>query len=133
MIYPNGAKISTKLSKKLETIPGDSSSDRTYMNTQFFVVFSEKYLKKQVKKGLSRKDALSKFRDSNRYEIMKGWLKYKKIFPVIDKFLFTTDLYEHRVLRNGQGDIEARKRLFKSCFRTKLNNWWNSNAANALN
>lgn len=72
LMYPNGAKISASASKKLETISGDPNCDRTYVNTQFFVVFSEKYLKKQVKKGLSRKEMLSKFRDSNRYEVMKG-------------------------------------------------------------
>lgn len=72
LIYPNGVKIPVKLWKTIETISGDTRCDRKYINTQFFSVFPEKYIKKQVKKGLSRDQILLKFSESNRYETMKG-------------------------------------------------------------
>lgn len=70
-IYPNGTKVSVKLTKQLETMSKDPSCDRPYINAHFFMVFPEKYIRKQVKRGLSREDILAKFRDSGRYETMK--------------------------------------------------------------
>lgn len=60
------------MARQLEMVPQKEASDRNYINTQFFMFFSEKYVRKQVKRGLSRKEVLSKLRDSNRYETMKG-------------------------------------------------------------
>lgn len=65
-------KASAKLMRQIETISGEASSDRRYVNEIFFIIFSEKYITKQVKKGLSWDELLSKFRDSNRHELMKG-------------------------------------------------------------
>lgn len=76
-------------------------------------MFSEKYILKQMKKGLDRKSILNKFRDSNRYEIMKF-------------------LYEYRVLSNGRGDIKHRLNMFKLVFRTKFNNWFTTHGVNQL-
>lgn len=122
--------MSSKLSKELDTISSDPNYDRTYINTQFFLLFPQKYIKKQAKKGLTREQVLTKFRDSNRYETMKGSFYSPKFsFQLIIRNNFLIDLYEYRVLGNGQGDVDARKRLFKLCFRTKLNNWWSSNAS----
>lgn len=53
-------------------ISGDSNIDREYINSQFVAFFPEKYIKKQIKKGRVREEVLSKFRESNRYETMKG-------------------------------------------------------------
>lgn len=35
-------------------------------------MFPEKRLRRQVKKGIARQDILKKFRDSERYQLMKG-------------------------------------------------------------
>ena len=40
---------------------------------------------------------------------------------------FYSDLFEYRARCNGTGDLDARLRLFKHTFRTKLNNWWMKN------
>lgn len=72
MIYPNGVTVSAKSMKKLEKISDDPDSDRAFINTHFFVIFPEKYLEKQLEKGCSREKVLSKFRDSKRYDILKG-------------------------------------------------------------
>lgn len=72
MIYPNGAKVPVKSLRILEMISGDSNIDREYINSQFVAFFPEKYIKKQIKKGRVREEVLSKFRESNRYETMKG-------------------------------------------------------------
>lgn len=47
-------------------------------------------------------------------------------------FLLSTDLYEYRVFCDGVGDLVVRSRLFKLTFRTKFNNWWNSNAVKVM-
>lgn len=65
-------KVSAYMARHIETVSGDEASDREYINQHFFIVFPEKYIRKQVKKGLRREEILSKFRDSNRYETMKG-------------------------------------------------------------
>lgn len=38
-------------------------------------------------------------------------------------------LYQHRVISNGEADIKLRFGLFKTTFRTKLNNWLVAHAA----
>lgn len=110
-IYQNGAKVDVNLVKQLDSISGDAPFDRLFINTHFTIMFSEKYIRKQMKKGLDRKNILVKFRDSNRYEIMKF-------------------LYEYRVLVNGRGDIKHRLSMFKLVFRTKFNNWFSTHGAN---
>lgn len=106
-------KASVKQMRQIETISGEAAADRRFINDIFFIIFSEKYIMKQVKKGLSWEELLTKFRASNRHELMK-------------------DLYEYRVLRNGEGIVDARLRLFKLVFRTKLYNWWTVNK-NSMN
>lgn len=76
IIYANGASAPAELIKQLETISGHPESDRDYINSISFMFFSEKYLRKQVKKGLSREEVLAKLRDSKRYDIIKGLSRY---------------------------------------------------------
>lgn len=99
------------LIKRLDSISGDASFDRLYVNSHYAIMFPEKYIKKQVKKGSGRKEILTKFRDSNRYEIMEL-------------------LYKYRVLSNGRGDIKHRLSIFGLVFRTKFNNWFTTHGAN---
>lgn len=110
-MYPNGVKVDQKLAKQMDTISSEPSCDRMFINTHFMVVFSNKYIFKQFKKGLDRKATLNKFRDSNRYELMKN-------------------MYDYRVLCNGRGEIRTRLNLFKLVFRSKLNNWWKDHIKN---
>lgn len=70
-IYPNGAKVAVNAAKHLDSISGDTSFDRLFINTHFAIMFPEKYIRKQMKKGIERKKILENFRNSNRYEIMK--------------------------------------------------------------
>lgn len=72
LVYANGVSVSVKLTKQFETISSDPGSDRSYVNAQFFVFFSEKKIFRRIKKGLSREQVLDEFRQSDRYEIMKG-------------------------------------------------------------
>lgn len=72
LIFPNGVKASAKLMRKLETISGREESDRNYVNELILIIFTEKYIKKQVANGLTWYNVLQKFRESNRYETMKG-------------------------------------------------------------
>lgn len=58
--------------RKLETISGREESDRNYVNELILIIFTEKYIKKQVANGLTWYNVLQKFRESNRYETMKG-------------------------------------------------------------
>lgn len=151
-------KICSKLARQLEVVNAEPSSDRLYINTAFFVLFPEKYIKKQVKKGLSREEALKIFRDSARYDTMKG-MNYISWFRFVFTFFFDnfnlqlgwwqtnhhvvfvldhknllfnsnvfTDLYDLRVLSNGKDNVAARLKMFKLVFRSKLNNWWLANA-----
>lgn len=39
-------------------------------------------------------------------------------------FLTSEDLYEYRVRRDGDGDVNGRINLFKTTYRQKLNNLW---------
>lgn len=71
-MYPNGTKISVKLTKQLQVIASTPSFDRPFINALFLMVFTDKYIRKQLKKGLNREDILTKFRDSDRYETMKS-------------------------------------------------------------
>lgn len=72
LIYDNGVKVSAKKMEFLDTISSEPTADRLFINTFFFIVFSEKYLRKQIKKGLNRTEVLNKMRDSNRHKVMKG-------------------------------------------------------------
>lgn len=51
------------------------------------IMFPEKRLKRQVKKGIARKDILIKFRESDRYQTMKGNLStilfYELLFSLV--------------------------------------------------
>lgn len=105
LVYPNGLKITAKKMDLLDTIPSDPGNDRLFINTAFFIFFSEKRLRRQVKNGLDRNAVLEKFRDSSKYELMRA-------------------IYDYRVLSNDCGDIKTRIRLFTTIFRVKLNNWW---------
>lgn len=110
-MYPNGAKADVNAIKQLDSISDDAAFDRPFINTHYAIMFPEKYIRKQVKKGLNRKDILNKFRSSDRYEIMEH-------------------LYQYRVLSNGNGDIKHRLSVFKLVFRTKFNNWFCTHGAN---
>lgn len=112
MIYPNGAKIPAQKIELLNAIPSDASNDRHFINSAFFVFFSEKRICKQTKNGLGCGEVLEKFRNSNKYELMR-------------------DIYEYRVMNDGDGDTKSRLRTFRHTFRVKLNNWWRSNATKA--
>lgn len=72
LIYENGVKVSAKVIEILDTITSDSSGDRLFINTFFFAMFPEKYIKKQMKRGMNRSSVLKKFRDSKRHQVMKG-------------------------------------------------------------
>lgn len=72
--------------KQLETVPRGATFDRTYINTAFFIMFPEKRLRRQVKKGISRKDILAKFREADQYQTMKGNLS-TKITLVVSELL----------------------------------------------
>ena len=72
LIYESGVKVSAKVMEILDTITSDPSGDRLYINTFFFAMFPEKYIKKQMKKGMNRSSVLKKFRDSKRHQVMKG-------------------------------------------------------------
>lgn len=106
MIFPNGVKVMAKHLKHLDTISSSQVFDRSFINYSFMIFFSEKYILKQRKKGLARKEILNKFRESNRYDTMRN-------------------MYEYRILCDGHGDIKARFGIFKNTFRIKYNNWWN--------
>lgn len=106
MIYPNGVKVVAKHLKHLKFISSSQLFDRSFINSSFLIFFTEKYILKQKKKGLTRKEVLNKFRESSRYETMKN-------------------MYEHRILNDGRGDIKSRLGIFKNSFRVKLNNFWN--------
>lgn len=56
----------------LDTIPTAPFADREFINTQFTMIFSERYLKKQLNKRLDRKEVLKNFRECRRHEVMKG-------------------------------------------------------------
>lgn len=104
-MYPNGVKVALKLLKYLKTMSSAPTFDKTFINTSFTVFFTEKYLKKQKKKGLDRKTILQKCRDSSRHETMRN-------------------VYEYRVLCDGNSNLKERLVLFKNTFRVKFNNNW---------
>lgn len=83
MIYDNGVKVWANKMDILETI-----SSEPIVNS-FFTVFSEKYLRKQIKKGLTRNDVLKKMPDSNRHKVMKGESHIINYFPIlVEIFVF---------------------------------------------
>lgn len=106
MIYTNGVKVAKPALRRLETISSAQQFYREFINSGYLVFFCEKYCRRQVKKGLSREQMLKKIRDSNRYETLQN-------------------VYEYRVLCDGQGDIKRRLISFKNVFRVKFNNQWN--------
>lgn len=71
-IFPNGVKLKVDLAKRLEIIPGEESSDRRYINETFDMFFSEKYIKKQMRNGCAKEKLLTQFRETDRYETMRG-------------------------------------------------------------
>lgn len=64
--------VDIKLAEQLESIPHSASFDRVYINKSFAIMFPERRLRRQVKKGLTRKNILDKFRESDQYRTMKG-------------------------------------------------------------
>lgn len=72
LIYENGVMLSAKVIEILDTLTSDPSGDRLYINNFFFAMFPEKYIKKQMKRGMNRSSVLKKFRDSKRHRVMKG-------------------------------------------------------------
>lgn len=56
----------------LNDLPRDSHYDREYINKAFTVMFSEKYLFKYIRSGMTRKDLLEKLRQTKRYNTIKG-------------------------------------------------------------
>lgn len=72
LVYANGISISAKLTKQLEMISSDPESDRTYINAHFVIVFPEHFILERMEKGLSRENVLSEFRESDRYQLLKG-------------------------------------------------------------
>lgn len=111
MIYSNGVKVYTKHLKHLDNMSSAPIFDRSFINSSFLIFFSDRYILKQKKKGMARKAVLIKFRESNRYNIMRN-------------------IYEYRVLCDGHGDVIARVGSFKNTFRVKFNNWWNVHISN---
>lgn len=79
LVYANEISVSAKLTKQLELISSDPEFDRTYINAHFFIVFPEQFILERMEKGLSRENVLSEFRESDRYQLMKG------IFIVVSK------------------------------------------------
>lgn len=117
----------------MDTISGDAASDRKYVNSCFFIIFPLEYIEKQIKKTPSRKLVLEKLRGTKRYETMNGQFQMK-IFSVsyclliiANSFMFT-DLFDYRVLQDGQGELNGRIHLFKLAFRSKFNGWWDKQA-----
>lgn len=79
MIFPNGVKVKADLAKRLEIIPSKESSDRKFVNESFDLFFSDKYIEKQIRNGCAKEQLLTQFRDSNRYETMKGEVFFSSI------------------------------------------------------
>lgn len=111
-IYPNGVKIPANQIELLDGISGDATNDRLFINSAFFIFFTENRLRKQIKNGLTCAQVLEKFRNSIKYDLMQ-------------------DLYKHRVFSNGSGDAKSRIHIFAHTFRVKLNNWWRTNCTKA--
>lgn len=71
VVYPNGARMPVKMSRKLEVLEGGIQADRNFINATFDTFFGSDYLK-QLKIDLTREDALKKLRSSNEHDIMHG-------------------------------------------------------------
>lgn len=56
----------------LDDIPDSPSYDREYINKLFAVVVADKYLIKQIGKGLGREQVLANLRETKRYTTMTG-------------------------------------------------------------
>lgn len=74
LVYSNGVTVPSNMMNVVGKISGDKDSDSNYINKLFEVLFPEKYLKKQIKKGHNRKAILNKIRDSKKYDIMEGMI-----------------------------------------------------------
>lgn len=72
MIYPNGVNVPAKQMDILDNIPSDSKNDRLFINTAFFIFFTERKIRKQIKNGIVRDAVLEKFRSSSKYGLMKS-------------------------------------------------------------
>lgn len=102
IIYTNGVTIPADLAKQLETISGEPGSDRVFINSHFPLFFPAKYVRKQVKKGLSREEILNKFRSSDRYATMKGRITTRQVIhsshnTIIEYFSFHSHFRSVRV------------------------------------
>lgn len=56
----------------LDDIPDSPNYDREYINKLFAVVFTDKYLRKQIEKGLSREQILTNLRGTKRHTTIQG-------------------------------------------------------------
>lgn len=69
----------------LNDLPRNSHYDREYINKAFTVMFSDKYLFKYIRSGMTRKDLLEKLRQTKRYNTIKG-IKLKIGFLYFDNY-----------------------------------------------
>lgn len=66
------------MAKRLEIIPSEESSDRKFINETFDMFFSEKYIKKQIRNGCTKEQLLPQFRQTERYDTMRGKVFFKR-------------------------------------------------------
>lgn len=71
-VFPNGVNVSAMKLELLNDLARDSRYDREYINKAFTVMFSEKYLLKYIRSGMTRKDLLEKLRQKKRYNTIKA-------------------------------------------------------------
>lgn len=71
-VFPNGVKIVKTKMDLVNDIPKGPNYDRDFINKIFTVVYSEKYLNKQVTKGSGRDKILAQLRETKRYLAIKG-------------------------------------------------------------
>lgn len=120
----------------LKTISGDHSQDRAYVNRFFSLVYSDRHLMKLATKHQYREKFLQELRISKRCANIKGIFFVNSNFKLIhfQRYLmwfilcFVSAMYDFRVVSNGSGNVAKRLDLYKLAFRTKVNNWWSSNA-----
>lgn len=71
-VFPNGVKIANTKMNLVNDIPKGPNYDRDFINKIFTVVYSEKYLNKQVTKGSGRDRILAQLRETKRHLAIKG-------------------------------------------------------------
>lgn len=71
-VFPNGVRIAKTKMDLVNDIPNGPNYDRDFINKIFIVVYSEKYLNKQITKGSGRDKILAQLRETKRYLAIKG-------------------------------------------------------------